>query len=581
MNKKIRRLSFGLAVLLFLQGFALSAAESDAPAEPQPTAVQETVMPAPEPANAEVSSEKTVEPTAMETPAPSAAPAHNASPDPAQESGATEEPEEMPSVPSETTEHPEAAQTPVTEATPAPSGEATAEPSPKATEDSDTEVTAEPSTEPTQEPSAEPSDEATLEPSAEPSGEPKQEPSDEPTQDPSEDPSGEATPEPSAEPTQDPSGEPSAEPTQDPSAEPSDEATLEPSVEPTLDPSAEPAPSEEPVYSCGLLEHVHGETCYDEGPNLICELPEHTHDEACVPLSTPTPLPEEEDQSPEDVPSDGELIIAARVDERLWRGVKPSDERGMAVPMLFQGDYAQTVCTVGGIERSVATSGCGATSLSMVIAYLTGNTDQNPYTLFCDSVDAGRYHGSGWSHGTLSLFAENYGVHSRWIANDADAILSALREGKPVIAHMGPGIFTSRGHYLVLRGVTEDGLVLMNDPNSRDNCAKAFPIDTLLKQAKTSEAFMVCWSDDMSENEVLAAPEDERRKLRGDLNGSGSVDINDVQMLYNLLLEGSADEMCDFNGDGAVDQADLDALLDAILNPEAALPEEDEGGDLA
>ncbi len=517
MNKKIRRLSFGLAVLLFLQGFALSAAESDAPAEPQPTAVQETVMPAPEPANAEVSSEKTVEPTAMETPAPSAAPAHNASPDPAQESGATEEPEEMPSVPSETTEHPEAAQTPVTEATPAPSGEATAEPSPKATEDSDTEVTAEPSTEPTQEPSA----------------------------------------------------------------EPSDEATLEPSVEPTLDPSAEPAPSEEPVYSCGLLEHVHGETCYDEGQNLICELPEHTHDEACVPLSTPTPLPEEEDQSPEDVPSDGELIIAARVDERLWRGVKPSDERGMAVPMLFQGDYAQTVCTVGGIERSVATSGCGATSLSMVIAYLTGNTDQNPYTLFCDSVDAGRYHGSGWSHGTLSLFAENYGVHSRWIANDADAILSALREGKPVIAHMGPGIFTSRGHYLVLRGVTEDGLVLMNDPNSRDNCAKAFPIDTLLKQAKTSEAFMVCWSDDMSENEVLAAPEDERRTLRGDLNGSGSVDINDVQMLYNLLLEGSADEMCDFNGDGAVDQADLDALLDAILNPEAALPEEDEGGDLA
>ena len=573
MNKKIRRLSFGLAVLLFLQGFALSAAESDAPAEPQPTAVQETVMPAPEPANAEVSSEKTVEPTAMETPAPSAAPAHNASPDPAQESGATEEPEEMPSVPSETTEHPEAAQTPVTEATPAPSGEATAEPSPKATEDSDTEVTAEPSTEPTQEPSAEPSDEATLEPSAEPSGEPKQEPSDEPTQDPSEDPSGEATPEPSAEPTQDPSGEPSAEPTQDPSAEPSDEATLEP--------SAEPAPSEEPVYSCGLLEHVHGETCYDEGQNLICELPEHTHDEACVPLSTPTPLPEEEDQSPEDVPSDGELIIAARVDERLWRSVKPSDERGMAVPMLFQGDYAQTVCTVGGIERSVATSGCGATSLSMVIAYLTGNTDQNPYTLFCDSVDAGRYHGSGWSHGTLSLFAENYGVHSRWIANDADAILSALREGKPVIAHMGPGIFTSRGHYLVLRGVTEDGLVLMNDPNSRDNCAKAFPIDTLLKQAKTSEAFMVCWSDDMSENEVLAAPEDERRTLRGDLNGSGSVDINDVQMLYNLLLEGSADEMCDFNGDGAVDQADLDALLDAILNPEAALPEEDEGGDLA
>lgn len=577
MNKKIRRLSFGLAALLFLQGFALSATESDAPAEPQPTAVQETVMPAPEPANTEVSSEKTVEPTATETPAPSAAPAHNASPDSAQESGATEEPEETPSVPSETTENPEAAQTAVTEATPASSGEATAEPSPKATEDSDAEVTAEPSTKPTQDSSAEPSGEATQEPSAEPSGEPTQEPSAEP--------SGEATLEPSTDPTQDSSGEPSGETTLDPSAEPtldpSGEATLEPSDEPTLDPSAEPAPSEEPAYSCGLLEHVHGETCYDEEQNLICELPEHTHDETCVCLPTPTPLPEEEDQSPEDVPSDDELIIAARVDEKLWRGVKPSDERGMAIPMLFQGDYAQTVCTVSGIPRSVATSGCGATSLSMVIAYLTGNTDQNPYTLFCDSVDAGRYHGSGWSHGTLSLYAENYGVHSRWIANDADTILSALREGKPVIAHMGPGIFTSRGHYLVLRGVTEDGLVLMNDPNSRDNCVKAFPIDTLLKQAKTSEAFMVCWSDDMPEYEAPATIEEERQTLRGDLNGSGSVDINDVQMLYNLLLQGSADETCDFNGDGAVDQADLDALLDAILNPEAAQPEEDEGGERA
>ena len=549
MNKKIRRLSFGLAALLFLQGFALSAAESDAPAEPQPTAVQETVMPAPEPANAEVPSEKTVEPTATETPAPSAAPAHNASPDPAQESGATEEPEETRSTASETTKQPEAARTPVTEATPAPSGEATAEPSPKAAENSDAEVTAEPTQEPSAKPSTEPSGEATLEPSTEPSVE--------------------AT------------LEPSVEPTLDPSAEPSDEATLEPLAEPTLDPSAEPVPGEESVYSCGLVEHAHDEACYDEEQNLICELPEHTHGENCVRLSAPTPLPEEEDQSPEDVPSDGELIIAARVDEKLWRGVKPSDERGMAIPMLFQGDYAHVVCTIGGIPRSVATSGCGATSLSMVIAYLTGNTDQNPYTLFCDSVDAGRYHGSGWSHETLSLFAGNYGVHSRWIANDADAILSALREGKPVIAHMGPGIFTSRGHYLVLRGVTEDGLVLMNDPNSRSNCAKAFPIDTLLKQAKNSESFMVCWSDDMPEYEAPAAIEEERQTLRGDLNSSGSVDINDVQMLYNLLLEGSADEAYDLNGDGAVDQADLDALLDVILAPEAARPEEDEGGEQA
>ena len=495
MNKRIRRLSFGLAALLCLHGFTLSAAENDAPAEPQPTAVQETVAPTPAseepgPANTETPPETTIAPDATATLAPSETPEYSASPDPTEEPEATEEPEETP----EPTEEPELSPEPTEEVSPAPSDEAT----------------------------------------------------------------------PSPEPTKNPSAEPAVEPSMEPAPEPS--------AEETLNPSETPAPD----YICGLSEHAHGAECYDEAQNLICELPEHAHGESCVLAPTPTPIPEEEDQSAEDVPQQGEMILAARVNDALWRSVKPSDERGMAIPMLFQGDYAQIVCTLGGRDRSVATSGCGATSLSMVIAYLTGNTDQNPYKLFCDSVDAGRYHGSGWSHETLSRYAAEYGVHSRWISNDADAVLRALREGRPVIAHMGPGIFTNRGHYLVLRGVTEDGLVLMNDPNSPSNCEMAFPMKTLLKQTKTSAAFMVCWSDDMAAFEMNAAREQKAETLWGDLNGSGSVDINDAQILYKCLQDGTADEACDLNGDGAVDQADLDALVEAILNPE-----EMEGGDPA
>lgn len=147
----------------------------------------------------------------------------------------------------------------------------------------------------------------------------------------------------------------------------------------------------------------------------------------------------------------------------------------------------------------MATSGCGATSLSMVIAYLTGNEEQNPYTIFCDAVDEHYYYGNGLSHNTLTHFATRYEVKSRWIANDADAIIEALKEGKPVIAHMGPGIFTSRGHYVVLRGVTDDGLILLNDPVSKTKCKKAFPIQTLLTQARTSSSFMVCWTEETAE----------------------------------------------------------------------------------
>ena len=180
-----------------------------------------------------------------------------------------------------------------------------------------------------------------------------------------------------------------------------------------------------------------------------------------------------------------------------------SDEAGMAIPMLFQGDYKQVILYYDGTPRSVSTSGCGATSVSMIVAYLTGNTEQTPYTLFCEACDAGRYNGAGWDHTTLSHYANRYGVKTRWIRNSGKDIVEALRAGKPVIAHMGPGIFTSRGHYVVLRGVTADGKILINDPISPNKCGKAFPIQTLLTQAKGSNAFMVCWTEDGAEEADL------------------------------------------------------------------------------
>ena len=124
---------------------------------------------------------------------------------------------------------------------------------------------------------------------------------------------------------------------------------------------------------------------------------------------------------------------------------------------------------------------------------------------------------------------------------------------------MGPGIFTEKGHYLVLRGVTEEGLVLMNDPNSRSNCGKAFPMETLLKQAKTSTAFLVCWVEEAPAEEL---PEE---RLWGDLNGTGKVDVSDAQLLYDGLKQGQTWPEWDLNGDGEVNGEDLEALTAAIL----------------
>ena len=175
-----------------------------------------------------------------------------------------------------------------------------------------------------------------------------------------------------------------------------------------------------------------------------------------------------------------------------WSGIIDVPEGGMPIPLYLQGDYRQTVCYIDGEAKSVATSGCGATSMSMVIAYLTGNTNQTPYTLFKWAYDHGYYDGNGLGHSCLTKLASLYGVKGTWIENDASMITAALQAGNPVIAHMGPGIFTSSGHYIVLRGITADGYVLVNDPGSRRRNRYAYKLSSVVSQARTSRSFMIC-----------------------------------------------------------------------------------------
>lgn len=208
----------------------------------------------------------------------------------------------------------------------------------------------------------------------------------------------------------------------------------------------------------------------------------------------PSEIPGDAENTPApEAAADEEGLRIADRQEADWRGVIPSDEAGLPIPRLYQRDYRQTVCYWNGDAKSVASSGCGATSVSMVIAYLTGNIEQNPYTLFRMAVKSGQYYGDGLGHHTLSMLAAEYGVNSEWIVGSEAAIRKALEAGKPIIAHMGAGNFTAEGHYIVLRGLTQNGLILVNDPNSRSNSHKAFPLKTILRQARTSASFMVCW----------------------------------------------------------------------------------------
>lgn len=176
----------------------------------------------------------------------------------------------------------------------------------------------------------------------------------------------------------------------------------------------------------------------------------------------------------------------------LWTGTLEYADGGMNIPVLYQFNYRRTICTVDGIPRTVASSGCGATSASMVIAYLTGDMTQTPYSLLMWTYNHGYYTGDGLGHGAISRICSLYGVDVDWVANTSANIIQALTDGHPVIAHMGPGTFTNGGHYIVLRGLTDTGLVLVNDPNSADRTKRAWPLSLFLKEARRDHCFGVC-----------------------------------------------------------------------------------------
>ena len=318
---------------------------------------------------------------------------------------------------------------------------------------------------------------------------------------------GETQPEkPAATPT--PTPTPTPDPTDPPTQAPTDAPTTDTTPGDTETPGPENTGTADPTNVPGDSGNSGGSTT----PNPDnTGAPETSSDPSENPGTTNTPVPEEtmdpnmEDQSADPVGPVEDFELKPKSKYSTWYGVVPTNEQGMPIPILYQTDYPEIVCTIRGLPRSVASSGCGATSVSMVIAYLTGNMEQTPYTLFYHCAQIGRYNGAGLDHDTLSYLCNKYGVHTKWIRNDANAIRQALNEGKPVVAHMGPGIFTKGGHYVVLRGVASDGKILLNDPVSPIKTGRKFPIETLLTQAKNSHAFMICWTDDMPEDTSAAA----------------------------------------------------------------------------
>jgi len=125
------------------------------------------------------------------------------------------------------------------------------------------------------------------------------------------------------------------------------------------------------------------------------------------------------------------------------------------VPLYLQQDYPNDRYGDGSIE----TNGCSVVCLAMVATYLTG------HTYLPDEL--ARYFGGRAENNIARLELASDALRLPWEkAEDCHDAFTALEEGKPVIAMMNKNsLFTDTQHFIVLTGMNEDGLILVNDPN--------------------------------------------------------------------------------------------------------------------
>jgi hypothetical protein len=133
-----------------------------------------------------------------------------------------------------------------------------------------------------------------------------------------------------------------------------------------------------------------------------------------------------------------------------------------------QGDEAWAKKPFG--PDPIGSYGCGPTALAMAVASMA-DASATPESVALWAGKAG--YCAPRSGSNLSIVqgaAEHYGLECVSLGvPDADTLYATLSEGGLIVALMGPGHFTGKGHFILLHGVTLTGGVLVADPNSRDN----------------------------------------------------------------------------------------------------------------
>lgn len=167
--------------------------------------------------------------------------------------------------------------------------------------------------------------------------------------------------------------------------------------------------------------------------------------------------------------------------------IKQDYQKGK-IPLFIQWDKRWGYEKYG--SNFIAINGCGPTALAMVAVGLTGNMDINPKVVADFSSKNGYLvDGVGSSWTLMTEGAKKFGLNGSELPLIKSEILNTLKEGQPIIASMGPGTFTTDGHFIVLTGVDSKNNIIVNDSDSRERSKQTWDIDVFMKETNNLWTF--------------------------------------------------------------------------------------------
>ena len=133
--------------------------------------------------------------------------------------------------------------------------------------------------------------------------------------------------------------------------------------------------------------------------------------------------------------------------------------------------------------------GCGPTAMAMAVASLT-EEDTDPALMAQWAAEHGYWaRQNGSYHSIVPGAAEAFGLKVESpVEQTPQALRDALEQGKLLVALMKPGHFTKYGHFILLRGITPEGEILVADPNSIPNSLAVWDPQLILDELAGSNS---------------------------------------------------------------------------------------------